>query len=94
MDKLAVLVGFGCFIFVVGALAYSGSDSFGLEFILTRIDELLGGVGGVLPAIFLVAMGIVMIMRAAILPGIIIIICTFALMGIVGIAKKVSGLIL
>ncbi|MDR0665563.1 MAG: hypothetical protein LBF86_08620 [Helicobacteraceae bacterium] len=94
MDKLAVLVGLGCFAFVIGALAYSGSDDFGLDFVLTKIESLLGGAGGVLLAIFLVAIGVVMIMRAAFLPGIITIVCTFVLMGIVGIAKKVSGLIL
>jgi hypothetical protein len=93
MDKLAVIVGVCCFAFVVGAFAYSGSDSFGLDFVLTKIEDLLGGAAGVLLAIFLVAIGIVMIMKSAVLAGIITIVCTLALMGIVGIAKKVSGLV-
>jgi hypothetical protein len=94
MDKLAVLVGLCCFAFVIGAFAYSGSDSFGLDFVLTKIEDILGGAGGVLLMIFLVAMAITMFIRGAMLPGFILVACTFAIGGIIGIAKKLSGLVI
>jgi hypothetical protein len=93
-NRLAVTFGFALLIFAVSALAYSGSDDFGLDFVLTKIDSLLGGAAGVLLAIFLIVIAVVLIMKSAVIPGIIMIVCTFILIGVVGIAKKVSGLII
>jgi type IV secretory pathway VirB2 component (pilin) len=93
-NKLIIALGLFCLLFSVDALAYSGTDAFGLDFVLTKIDDLLGGAVGVMLVIVLVATAVVMVMRGAIIPGLVVVGCTFILVSIVSVAKTVSGLIL
>jgi hypothetical protein len=93
-NRLIIAFGLICLVCAAQAIAYSGSDTFGLDFVLTKIDDLLGGAAGVLLAIFLVATAVVLFMRNMHLMAAITVICTFILIGIVGVAKKISGLVI